>query len=222
MQSILLISAMLALAALSYGCDGEPYPAGEAPYPAGAAPVGKAPDAGAKARPAQAAPEPTVPEAPAETTVVPDEPGEALATITLPPLNDAGRDADAQARRTQIGVHRDIPQPLPDAAAWVVEDGRPVWRIRVRSPDAFALRLHFTELRTGGGEVRVFEADEAVRREQPRIYRERGPAGDGDLWSDVLEGDTAVVEYRPAPGDAAAGPPPFRLLELSHLWTSPF
>ncbi|MBI1353771.1 MAG: hypothetical protein GC160_05445 [Acidobacteria bacterium] len=174
-------------------------------------------------KPGQSAAETAPP--PAESPAVPP-PVEAeetpqTAVVALEPLTDAERGPSTENGRRRVGVHRNVPQPLPVEGAWIELDGKPVWRLLLRSPDAFALRLHFTEFDAGVGEVRAYEGDESRRRSEPRAYRGQGPSGDGDFWSDVFEGDTVVVEFRPGPGQAASGAPPFHLEQISHLWESP-
>ncbi|MFQ3581934.1 hypothetical protein J8C06_12335 [Chloracidobacterium validum] len=83
------------------------------------------------------------------------------------------------------------------------------------SPRAAALRLHFTEVNLPpGAEVYVYGvADDWVSGP----YRERGPFGSGEFWTDVLAGDTVVVEWL----TPAGGAPAFRIGEVSHIWDSP-
>ncbi|OYT70132.1 MAG: hypothetical protein CFK52_11845 [Chloracidobacterium sp. CP2_5A] len=85
----------------------------------------------------------------------------------------------------------------------------------VRSPGAAALRLHFESVALPpDAELYVYGAQDDV---VSGPYAGWGPFGSGEFWSDVLAGDTAVVEWL-TPGDA---PPPFRVAELAHIWDSP-
>lgn len=140
--------------------------------------------------------------------------------IVLPALarEDETR-RDETGRR--IGLHRDLPPlPTPQAAWTVDEHGAPVWRVTIRSADAVALRLHFQNFHLQGGQVVVYEPGEGLRASAPR-YTQDGPADDGEFWSDLIEGDTVVVEYRPSEPATGTGPVPFQIDKVSHLWQSP-
>jgi hypothetical protein len=140
--------------------------------------------------------------------------------LSLAALSEAERGPSEDNGRRRIGLHRDLPQSLP--GTWAeAEAGERVWRLRIQSSEAVALRLHFTEFHVGDGAVTVFEASEELRPAVERRYSGDGPGGDGEFWSDLLEGDSAIIEYRPPPGDKGAGQPPFRIAEISHLWQSP-
>ena len=141
--------------------------------------------------------------------------------IVLDPLPpQARRDRDDNGMR-RLGAHRELPELPSSGAVWQLgEAGGAIWRLRIRSPEAVALRLHFAGFHLSGGSVAVFEADERLRLAGERRYQADGPADDGEFWSDLIEGDTAVVEYYPQPG-SQPGPVPFRIDRISHLWQSP-
>ncbi len=141
--------------------------------------------------------------------------------LTLPPLSDAEKGAEGANGGRRIGAHRRLTDPLPTESAWTGgEDGPGVWRIQVRSPRAVALRLRFTDFHVGEGQVLVYEAA-AARRGSKRRYAGDGPAGDGEFWSDLIDGDTAIVEYQAGPDDSLPETVPFQIVEISHLWQSP-
>lgn len=141
--------------------------------------------------------------------------------IVLSALAAEQRTARDETGRRRIGVHRDLPRlPSPEAAWTVDEQGAPVWRVTIRSAGAVALRLHFSDFHLAGGQVVAYESGEGLRAGAPRYTRD-GPAGDGEFWSDLIVGDTAIVEHRPAEAAIGAGPVPFRIDKLSHLWQSP-
>ena len=157
------------------------------------------------------------------TELAPSEPKSAPALeseISLGPLDPAEKSAVDDNGFRRIGVHRELPSLPPPAAAWTAdEDGKAVWRTVIRSPGAVALRIHFLDLHLGGGNVAIYEA--SARPAPERRYEGDGPAGDGELWSDIIEGDAAVVEYRPGSDEASGGPVPFGIDKISHLWQSP-
>ncbi len=85
----------------------------------------------------------------------------------------------------------------------------------VRSPGAAALRLHFDGVALPpDAELYVYGAQDNVISGP---YAGRGPFESGEFWSDVLAGDTAVVEWLSPEG----APPAFRVAELAHIWDSP-
>jgi len=89
-----------------------------------------------------------------------------------------------------------------DSPFVVVEDIPKVGTLRylvVRSPGAEAVRLHFADVRVApGAELWVYSADLPQYRQA--IFEGLGPFGNGEFWSTVLPGDTAVVEYLATPG----------------------
>jgi hypothetical protein len=108
-----------------------------------------------------------------------------------------------------LGVHRKVNIKYGAARNWTtLPDGRPAWRIALYSPQARGLRIHFTGFPEGKGEAWVWSGDGAgEQRGGP--YR-----SGGDFWSDIVFGDTIVVEYRPASAEKVV---PFRIPEIAHL-----
>lgn len=141
-------------------------------------------------------------------------------SLALPPLTAAERGPDEENGRSRIGAHRELPSPLPGAWAPSAE-GPAVWRLQLQSAEAVAIRLHFTEFHVGDGSVTVFESDEELRPAVERRYEGDGPGADGEFWSDLLEGDSVIIQYHPAAGEEPSGAPPFRIQEISHMWQSP-
>lgn len=188
---------------LATACTGDlpPQSAEPTPSPQPALPSGQAPSASPVAE------------------TLPAESGEGNGALQLPPITEAEKGPERQNGRRRIGAHRALPAALP--GKWLTEDGAAVWRLEVRSAEAVAIRLHFTDFQLAGGLIAVMEADAALRPAAERQYRDAGPGGDGEFWSDLLEGPAAIVEYRPPAGAEAAGPPPFRVDKISHLWQSP-
>ncbi|MEZ5395159.1 MAG: hypothetical protein R2724_20390 [Bryobacterales bacterium] len=78
----------------------------------------------------------------------------------------------------------------------------------------------FSGFHVGAGRVTVHEAD-SEKMGKVRSYSGDGPAGDGELWSDIVDGDTAIVEYYPADSSVNSGDAPFRIDKISHMWVSP-
>jgi len=83
------------------------------------------------------------------------------------------------------------------------------------SPGAAALRLHFEGVDLPpGAELYVYGAADHV---VSGPYTGKGPFGSGEFWTDVLAGETAVVEWLEPTGRTA----PFRVTEVAHIWDSP-
>src|SRR5690606_11687868 len=128
--------------------------------------------------------------------------------------------AEQEDPATRVGAHRELPATLP--GAWTTDElNEKVWRVELRSPDAVAMRLHFTDFHLPSGSVTIFEPDPERRPVSERRYEGDGPGGDGEMWSDLIEGDSVIIEYRPADGQPGVDAPPFRIDKISHLWQSP-
>ncbi|MCC6343709.1 MAG: S-layer homology domain-containing protein [Bryobacterales bacterium] len=116
----------------------------------------------------------------------------------------------AQPARPVVGDTRPLPDHLLRQALW---DGSK-WSLEVRSPGAAALRLHFTGFHVGGGLLRITGTGSAAGP-----FTQDGPLSDGDFWSPLIAGDTAIVEYEPSPG--ASGEIPFRIPQVGHFYPAP-
>jgi hypothetical protein len=121
-----------------------------------------------------------------------------------PPVQVLEALEDRERRPEASGTHRKVGLRGPS-------NPRQGWRQALRSPGAVGLRVHFTGFSVGGGRVWLHDG----RRFKPQVfgpYTKRGLFGDGDFWSDVLYGDTVVVEYEPE------GSGSFQIPVISHLW----
>ena len=152
----------------------------------------------------------------------------------LPPLAaDELERLRPQRGLTPIGVHRQLPQGTVAlssaggrparttvAGAWQATVAGRLWRLRVTSPEARALRIHFQDFDVGAGKVWIHGADGQVAGP----YGGRGMYGDGDFWSDIVSGAGATIEYLPDPAKAAAPQveaAPFRIAAVSHIQDIP-
>ena len=128
---------------------------------------------------------------------------------------------------TPIGVHRQLPQGTVAlisaggaarttvSGAWQATVAGRLWRLRITSPGARALRIHFQDFDIGAGKVWVHGADGQIAGP----YGSKGMYGDGDFWSDIISGAGATIEYQPDPAKAASLPAeaaPFRIAAVSH------
>jgi hypothetical protein len=108
------------------------------------------------------------------------------------------------------GIHREVPTAIHDGG-W---DSSGVWRASIRSPQAEAIRVHFTDFNAGAGNVWLYMDDQVAGP-----YTGRGIHNDGEFWSAALTGEQISIAYEPAPG--AEGALPFRIAEISHFFEAP-
>ncbi len=151
----------------------------------------------------------------AQSRAAPGEPPVfALAAVSPAEIEKAKA---AAGIREPVGIHRALPAAVVKKGRWTkLKDGGSLWRLAIRSPGAAGLRLHFREFDAGEGSVWV----RAGKPDQPDgggPYSGKGPDAAGEFWSGVTEGETTIVEYKPGPR-MPRGKPPFRLVEVSHLW----
>ena len=153
------------------------------------------------------------------------------AAIALPPL---GPD-DLQLLRLQegqppvIGVHRQLPQGsvalsfsggtarTTAEGAWQSIPAGRLWRLRITSPSARAMRVHFRDFAIGAGKLWLYSADGQALPP----YAGSGLYADGNFWSDIVFGDSLTIEYLPDPA-ATEEAVPFQIVEISHIWNDAF
>ena len=149
------------------------------------------------------------------------------AEVALPPLgpDDLQRLQPQRGRPPVIGVHRRLPPEALELSfsgetvkstaegAWQsTGDGR-LWRLKLTSPSARAMRVHFRDFAIGSGSLWLHSED----GQTVGPYSGSGLYGDGDFWSGIVFGDSLTIEYLPDP--AASGEAvPFRIVAISHIW----
>ena len=155
----------------------------------------------------------------------------APAAAALPPLgSDDMERLRTQQGLTPVGVHRALPAGTAEpsspsngaagtivAGAWQATAVGRLWRLRVTSPGARALRVHFQDFDIGGGNLWLHTADGQI--DGP--HGVRGMYGDGDFWSGIVFGESATIEYRPDPASPPQEAAPFRIAAISHIWGGP-
>ena len=149
------------------------------------------------------------------------------AEVALPPLgpDDLQRVQPQRGRPPVIGVHRRLPEGAlklgisaggvksTAEGAWQSTESGRLWRLKLTSPSARAMRVHFRDFAIGSGSLWLHSED----GQTVGPYSGSGRYGDGDFWSGIVFGDSLTIEYLPAP--AAAGEAvPFRIVEISHIW----
>jgi len=95
----------------------------------------------------------------------------------------------------QVGIDRPVDEDIDSLAETVRNsDGTRIRLFAIKSPGAAALRVHFQDVDLAeGDQLFVYGSDSVSHVSGPCIGR--GPFGDGDFWSDAVEGDTVIVEH---------------------------
>ena len=153
------------------------------------------------------------------------------AAVALPPLgpNDLQRLQPQEGRPPLIGVHRRLPAGalMPSFSertvkttaegAWQSTAVGRLWRLKMTSPSARAMRIHFRDFAIGAGSLWLYSASGQV----VGPYTGSGLYGDGDFWSGIVFGDSLTIEYMPD-GASAKEAVPFQIVAISHIWDGAF
>lgn len=115
----------------------------------------------------------------------------------------------------RVGVVRSVgPHSLSvtggSAVCTGTSEGKNVWTLAIQSPQAYGIRVHFTNFDAGPGSLLVYSEgiDQLIVRGP---YIRKGPNGSGDFWTASLPGDTVFIE---ATGTEA---PCFEIAEIVHF-----
>ena len=162
-----------------------------------------------------------------------DPPGRVLslpATINLLSLPQLGPDELADIEESEGGVNwSGITRSVPsddigrvfgaDGGGWTHTASGPVWRARLTSPHARAIRVFFQYMALGAGRLWIYSDSDPVLGP----YRGGGPYGDGEFWSPLVRGETVSIEYQPSIEAVSTGrlSLPFRFTRVGHLWHIP-
>ena len=153
------------------------------------------------------------------------------AEVALPPLgpDDLQRLQPQEGRPPLIGVHRRLPAGAVTRSfsggavkttaegAWQSTAVGRLWRLKMTSPSARAMRIHFRDFAIGAGSLWLHSASGQV----VGPYTGSGLYGDGDFWSGIVFGDSLTIEYLPD-GASAKEAVPFQIVEISHIWDDAF
>ena len=153
------------------------------------------------------------------------------AEVALPPLgpDDLQRLQPQQGRPPVIGVHRRLPAGAVTRSfsggavkttaegAWQSTAVGRLWRLKMTSPSARAMRIHFRDFAIGAGSLWLYSASGQV----VGPYTGSGLYGDGDFWSGIVFGDSLTIEYLPD-GPSAKEAVPFQIVAISHIWDGAF
>lgn len=95
----------------------------------------------------------------------------------------------------QIGINRPITEDLEAGAVTIPgPDGARLRVFSVKSPGAEGLRIHFDGFDLSGDD-QLFVYGLSLDSHVSGPYAGRGPFADGDFWTDMIEGDTVIVEH---------------------------
>ncbi len=153
------------------------------------------------------------------------------ATVALPPLgpDDLQRLQPQEGRPPVIGVHRRLPSGTVTLSfsggavkttaegAWQPTAVGRLWRLKMTSPGARAMRIHFRDFVIGAGSLWLHSTSGQI----VGPYTGSGLYGDGDFWSGIVFGDSLTIEYLPD-GASAKEAVPFQIVEISHIWDDAF
>ena len=153
------------------------------------------------------------------------------AAVALPPLgpNDLQRLQPQEGRPPLIGVHRRLPARAVTRSfsggavkttaegAWQSTAVGRLWRLKMTSPSARAMRIHFRDFAIGAGSLWLYSASGQV----VGPYTGSGLYGDGDFWSGIVFGDSLTIEYLPDEASTKEAVP-FQIVAISHIWDDAF
>jgi hypothetical protein len=153
------------------------------------------------------------------------------AAVALPPLgpDDLQRLQPQEGRPPLIGVHRRLPAGAVTRSfsggavkttaegAWQSTAVGRLWRLKMTSPSARAMRIHFRDFAIGAGSLWLHSASGQV----VGPYTGSGLYGDGDFWSGIVFGDSLTIEYMPD-GASTKEAVPFQIVAISHIWDDAF
>lgn len=112
----------------------------------------------------------------------------------------------------RVSAHRGLPEDWLAQGQWSrPRGGKPVFRAALRAPGAVGLRLHFKNF-AASGRLWLYGSDDGYFAGP---YSGAGPHADGDFWSELIEGESLILEYE---SDRAAELP-FEVDVISHLFT---
>ena len=103
--------------------------------------------------------------------------------------------AMSNLQENQIGINRPITEDLDSRAVTIRNsDGSRLRVFSLKSPGAEGLRIHFEDFDLPDGD-QLFVYGTSADSHVSGPHTGRGPFNDGDFWSDLVEGDTVIVEH---------------------------
>ncbi len=138
--------------------------------------------------------------APPQETVLPD--------VDLEVLHDP----------SWLGPTQLLPSPVEGTWEWTNE-GKRVWRSRIRSPGVRALRLRFENFVIQGS---VWLYDDEWNGPYLGPYSGAGPHDTGSFWSQFVFSESVTVEYVPTNPISAGDSVPFRIHSVAQIMDKKF
>ena len=103
--------------------------------------------------------------------------------------------AMSNLQENQIGINRPITENVDGRAVTIRNsDGSRLRVFSLKSPGAEGLRIHFEDFDLPEGD-QLFVYGTSADSHVSGPHKGRGPFNDGDFWSDLIEGDTVIVEH---------------------------
>lgn len=110
-------------------------------------------------------------------------------------LGSVDPSAMSNLQENQIGINRPITEDVDSRAVTIRNsDGSRLRVFSLKSPGAEGLRIHFEGFDLPEGD-QLFVYGTSADSHVSGPHTGRGPFNDGDFWSDLIEGDTVIVEH---------------------------
>lgn len=123
--------------------------------------------------------------------------------------------AVASMSKNQIGINRRVGVASNSMGKRTANaDGTGIRVLAIKSPGAVSLRVHLQGLDLGPGDL-VYVYGNAENSHVAGPYSGQGPFKNGSIWTDTINGDTAIIEYY-----FKGREHPFQVTELSHVFAS--
>jgi hypothetical protein len=124
--------------------------------------------------------------------------------------------ASNQYRRVNVGIHRQVAFTVQDGQWEQVGGSEWRWRLSITSQTALGIRLHLDSMSLPeGSRLFVFAPD---KNEPVEAYSGKGPSAGQSFWSQILNGDTALLEIQSPSNDSSPPQIALRVSEVSHLF----
>src|SRR5690349_10580399 len=137
----------------------------------------------------------------------------------LPALSQSERIRRKRGSLVQTGIRRNLAvDELGQALRGVMPDGRVLWSVALRSPEAIGMRVHFSNFDLGSNDEVWLYAPGGTHAAGP--YSGKGPLGDGDFWSASVASDTVVVAVLAEAGAGGEYSPRFSIDAVAHQWAT--
>jgi hypothetical protein len=112
-----------------------------------------------------------------------------------------------------VGTLRPVEESVVAQGEWIAAaDGRWLWRLSLRSPEAKYVRLHLVDFQVGEGNLWIHGTDGRVQE-----FSGSGLYGDGEFWTGTVDSELVRIEFMDG-GGRRIDPLPFRIDQIGHSW----